>query len=154
MADCGTTNMGGVFSISDTIENEDLTAGEFGGLSWVDVPNMLPHGDTGNSQNIVSQSTWDNPVLCKGKGETDAGSPDVEFLDVPSAGIDAMNDAATFDNHNNYAFRIVWGDGVIEYNRGLVTGPTRLKGGNEDFRRLSYSLGMVQEAVVDESSTT
>lgn len=154
MADCGTTNMGGVFSISDTIENDDLTESEFGALSWTAVPNMITHGDTGNSQNIVSQSTWDNPVLCKGKGETDAGSPDVEFLDVPSAGIDAMNSAATFDNHNNYAFRIVWGDGVIEYNRGLVTGPTRLKGGNEDFRRLSYSLGMVQEAVVDESSTT
>lgn len=144
--------MGGVFSISDSIENDDLDLAGFTALTWVDVPNMISHGDTGNTQNIVSQSTWDNPVVCKGKGETDAGSPDVEFLDVANPGVDAMNAAAAYDNQNNYAFRIVWADGAIEYNRGLVTGPTRMKGGNEDFRRLSYALGMVQEAVVDDGT--
>lgn len=154
MADCGTTNIGAVFSISDTPENDDLDLAGFQGLTYIEVPGMGTMGDTGVSQNIVSYSTWDNRVLCKGKGEADAGSPDLEFLDAPSAGIDAMDAAAAVDNQNEYAFRVVWADGFVEYNRGLVTGPTYMKGSNEDFRRRGYSLGMNQEPVTDDSGVS
>lgn len=147
MSDCGATNFGGKFYISTTAENEDLSSSEFGQLTYVEVPNLGTHGDTGVTQNIISYSTWGRNVVCKGKGEADAGSPDVEFLDVASAGMDLMEAAASVNNQNNYAFKVEWSDGSLEFNRGLVTGPTRMKGGNEDFKRVSYNLGMQQEPV-------
>ena len=148
MSDCGGTNFGGKFSISTTTQNDDLNEAAFAALTYTQVPNIGNFGDTGVSQNIVSYSTWDRNVICKGKGEADAGSPDVEFLDVESPGMDLLLTAASVNNQNNYAFKIEWADGQIEYNRGIVTGPTRMKGGNEDFRRISFNLGLQQEPVV------
>lgn len=145
---CGITNYGGVFSISTTAENDDLNEAAFAALTYTEVPNLGNFGDTGVSQNIVSYSTWDRNVICKGKGEADAGSPDAEFLDEQSAGMDLMLAAASVNNQNAYAFKIEWADGAVEYNRGVVTGPTRMKGGNEDFRRVSFSLGMNQEPIM------
>lgn len=147
MSDCGATNFGGKFYISTTAQNEDLNQSQFANLTYEEVPNLGTHGDTGVSQNIISYSTWSRNVICKGKGEADAGSPDVEFLDVASAGMDLMLAAASVNNQNNYAFKIEWTDGSIEYNRGLVTGPTLMKGGNEDFKRVSFNLGLQQEPV-------
>ena len=138
------TNLGGSFSISTTAVNADQTLSEFEALTYTPVGSIGNIGDTGISQNAVSYSTWDRPVLQKGKGEADAGSPTLEFLDVPSAGQDAMLAAASFDDANNYAFLIEWPDGSKEYNRGLVMGPARPKGGNEDFKRLVYTLGLQQ----------
>ena len=84
--------------------------------------------------------------LCK--GEADAGSPVVEFLDVASAGMTALLVASDVDNSDSYAFKIEWPDGTIEFNRGIVTGPMRLKGGNEDFKRVSFTLGFSQTPVL------
>lgn len=148
MSDCGATNFGGKFYISTTAQNEDLNQAQFANLTYEEVPNLGTSGDTGVSQNIISYSTWGRNVICKGKGEADAGSPDVEFLDVASAGMDLMLAAASVNNQNNYAFKYEWTDGSIEYNRGLVTGPTLMKGGNEDFKRVSFNLGLQQEPVL------
>ena len=146
MAD-GITNFGGAFYISTTAANTDLTESEFTALSYTVVPNIGNHGDSGVSQNVVSYSTWDRNVISKGKGEADAGSPTIEFLDVASAGMTLLLAAAAVDNANSYAYKIVWSDGSIEYNRGIVTGPSRPKGGNEDFKRLVFNLGFSQEPV-------
>lgn len=144
MAGCGATNFGGKFYISNTAENEDLTLSEFEGLSYTEVPNLATAGATGVSQNVVTDSLWDRPVVCKGKGEADGGAPDIEFQDNPSAGLDLMLAAAAYDNANNYAFKFEWTDGSKEYNRGLVTGPQRPKGGNEDFKHVIFTLGLQQ----------
>ncbi len=151
MADCGATNFGGVFAISTTTENDDLTISEFTALSYTDVPNLVTHDPTGVTQNIVSDSTWDRPVICKGKGEANAGDPNCEFQDAPSAGMDLIVAAAAYDNTSNYAFEITWADGSIEYNRGLVTGPQRTKGGNEDFKHVIFTLGLQQPPEVVEA---
>ena len=142
------TNMGGTFSVSTTNENTTLDATGFEALTYTAVGNIGNMGDTGISQNAVSYSTWDQPVLQKGKGEANAGDPTIEFLDAPSAGMTLMLAAAAFDDTDNRAFKIEWADGTIEYNRGLVMGPTRPKGGNEDFKRLVFSLGMQQPPVL------
>lgn len=153
---CELTNFGGVFSVSTTaVGCDDLELSDFEALSYESVPNMGNHGDTGISQNLVNYSTWDRNVIRKGKGEADAQNPDVEFLDIPSAGLDIMLLAAGVSNTENYAFKVEWADGSIEYNRGLVTGPMRMKGGNEDFKRIQFSLGLQQEAVpVDAPSSS
>lgn len=142
------TNMGATFSVSTTVQNTDLDAAAFGLLTYTAIGNVGNIGDTGISQNAVSYSTWDRPVLQKGKGEADAGDPTVEFLDASSAGMDLMLAAAAFSDTDNRAFKIEWPDGSIEYNRGLVMGPSRPKGGNEDFKRVVFSLGLQQPPVL------
>lgn len=153
MSESGLTNFGGVFAISTTAANEDLTQSGFEALSYTTVPNIGQHGDTGVNQNVVSYSTWDRKTVAKGKGEANAGDPPVEFLDVSSPGMDLLIAAADVDNENSYAFRITYADGSIEYNRGIVTGPTRLKGRNEDFKRVSFNLGLNQPPVTVEGSS-
>lgn len=151
MSGCGATNFGGVFYIATTVSNDDLTLSEFEGLSYTEVPNLVTSDPTGVTQNVVSDSTWDRPVVCKGKGEANAGDPNVEFQDTPSAGMDLMNAAAAYDNTNNYATKFVWADASEEYNRGLVTGPQRTKGGNEDFKHVIFTLGLQQPPEVVEA---
>lgn len=155
MPACELTNIGGTFAISTVaVGCDDLALSDFETLSYEAVPNMGTHGDTGVNQNLVSYSTWDRQVLRKGKGEADAQNPDVEFLDIPSAGMDILKTAAGVTNDDNYAFRVTWPDGSKEYNRGLVTGPVRMKGNNEDFKRLQFSLGLQQEPVEVETPSS
>lgn len=149
MSDCGATNSGGKFFISSTSQNSDLSLSQFGGLNWLEVPNLGNFGDTGVTQNVTSYDTWDRNVTCKGKGIANAGDPTGEFLDVPSSGMDALLAASTVNNQNNYAFKHEWADGSVEYNRGLVLGPTRPKGGNEDFKRVVFTFAMNQEPIVN-----
>ena len=151
MAGCGATNFGGTFAISTTAANDDLTLSEFLGLTYIEVPNLVTADSTGVTQNIVTDSTWDRPVVCKGKGEANGGDPNVEFQDTPSAGMDLFMAAAAYDNTNNYACVFTWADGSEEYNRGLVTGPQRTKGGNEDFKHVIFTLGLQQPPEVVEA---
>ena len=151
MSSCGATNFGGTFSISTTTEDADLTLSEFEGLVYTEVPNLVTCDPTGITQNVVSDSTWDRPVVCKGKGEANAGDPNIEFQDVASAGMDLMLAAAAYDNTNNFAFKFLWADGSEEYDRGLVTGPQRTKGGNEDFKHTIFTLGLQQPPEIVEA---
>jgi hypothetical protein len=144
----GVTNLAGKFWISTSAENADLDQSGFDALGYVQVPNLGTHGDTGMDQNVVSYSTWDKTVLQKGKGEANAGDPDVEFLDVTSAGMTAMEAAAVVTVTDSYAFKVEWADGSLEYNRGVVTGPRRPKGANEDFKRVIFKLGLQQAPVL------
>jgi len=142
------TNFGGTFSISEAAANSDLTLSGFTALTFVLVPNIGNHGPSGVSQNVVSFSTWDRNVASKGKGEANAGDPTVTFLDIVSAGMTLMLAAADVDDSNSYGFKVTWPDGSVEYNRGIVTGPARPKGGNEDFKTLEFTLGFNQVPVI------
>jgi len=146
--ECGVTNFGGKFYVSTTAENSSLDLTGFEALDYEEVPGLVTSDPTGITQNVLSDSTWDRPVVCKGKGEADAGSPTIEFQDVASAGMDALEDAARYDNANNYACYFEWTDGSKEYNRGIVTGPERSKGGNEDFKHVMFTWGFQQPPVV------
>lgn len=151
----GTTNFGGKFYISPSVQNSDLDLAGFQAISgWIELPNVSTIGPTGIDQNVVTYPTWGNKTVQKGKGQADAGSPDVECLDVASAGKDAFVAAGAVDNGDNYAFAIEWEDGSIEYNRGLVMGPVKPKGGNEDFKRLTFTLGLQQPPVENNAATS
>lgn len=154
MSDCGITNIGCTVAISTTTEDTDLDLSGFEALTYTQLPNIGTVGDTGITQNAVSYPTWDRQVLCKGKGQADAGDPTIEAQDVPSAGLDLFLAAAAFDNANAYAFRFEWPDGSVEYNRGLVMGPQRPKGGNEDFKRVVFTLGLLQPPEVAEGPSS
>lgn len=154
----GQTNIGGKFYIAVDSSNDpdpqnaDLNEAAFGGLDWLQVPNMGQHGDTGTEQNMVTYSTWDNRLAIQQKGEATGSQAEVRFLDVASAGLTAMKEAGSIHDLNNYAFKLEWPDGRIEYNRGVVGAPSFPKGANEDFAEAVFMLGLNQEPVFSTAS--
>src|SRR5690606_27926337 len=94
------------------------------------------------------------------KGISNAGDPPIEVARNPTdLGQIALRAAAA--TKFNYAFKIEDNDAPsssytnsIYYNRGVVTGPTRPNGRNEDFILEVFTLGLNQrEIVVDPAAT-
>ena len=144
------TNIGGVFSISTTpVESGDLPLDEsgFSSLAYTPVPNMGSHGDTGVEQNTVGYPTWDNLLTIQKKGAATGAEYEVRFLDEASAGMTAMLGAAAIENNNDYAFKIEWPDGRIEYGAGTVKAPKFPKGENESFAEAVFTIISNQEIV-------
>lgn len=125
---------------------------------WVEIKGVGSHGEGGVSTNILTYDTWDTDVAQKAKGISDAGSPEIELARMPSdPGQDALRTAAK--TNLNYAFKMerndkvtVGGDPTIIYNVGIVTGPKRPFGRNEDFDLEVFTLGFNQLEVITEPS--
>ncbi len=151
MADIAYTQSGNKFYISTTAENDDLTdhAGSgFPSLSWVEVGNVGQLPEVGNDQNLPSYNVLSRGVSLKGKGVADAGAGTLEVArNDTDPGQIAMVAAAALSNFDNYAFKIERQDGSIDYLRGLVTGPMRSGGGNDDFDLLTYNISLNQEVL-------
>lgn len=132
----------------------DLDQAGFEALTYVLVGNVGEVGETGSDTNILTYDTWDTKVAQKAKGIIDAGSPDVEVArDYDDAGQNILRAAAK--TNLNYAFKIVKNDAIIIggtgttiYNRGLVTGPKRPNGRNEDFDLEQFTFALQQEEIV------
>lgn len=140
--------------ICATPQNSDLTQGQFELLAWVEVKGLGSHGETGAKTNILTYDTWGDSVTQKAKGMTDAGSPEIECARLPlDPGQILMNTAGAVGNANNYAFKMVRSDATgsgspsVFYNRGLVAGPTRPNGRNEDFDLVVWTLALQQSEV-------
>lgn len=144
-----------------TAQNSDLTLSDYNSLTWVEISGIGNLGESGKSTNILTYPTWDTTVQQKAKGITDAGSPTLEVARIPTdAGQIILRAAGAVGNNNNYAFKIQRADGVtgetgtIEYNRGLVAGPTRPNGRNEDFDLEVFTLAFQQEEIVVDPTTS
>jgi hypothetical protein len=138
-----------------TAQNSDLDQSEFEALEWVEIGAVGSRGEMGKTTNMLTYNTWNTSVSQKAKGTTDAGSPELEVARLPGdAGQDILRTAAAVGNNNNYAFKEVRADGTtadngtVIYNRGLVSGPRRPGGRNEDFDVEIYTLGFQQEEVL------
>ena len=149
------TNIGGKFYIAvdgsnDPVPaNTDLTLVDYQGFTWLEVPDMGNHGDSGVNQNIVSYSTWGNRLSTHIKGEAQGQQPEIRFLDKTSTGMSALKAAADVTDLNNYPTKLEWPDGAIEYNRGIFTAPTYAKGGNEDFAEAVFTFAINQEPIFE-----
>ena len=130
-------------------------------LTWTEVKNVASIGESGTNTNIVSYDELSTEVTQKQKGISNAGDPAVECARNPSdPGQQAMRAAAKTKYY--YAYKTEDADAPDEdttnsvyYNRGLVTGPTRPNGRNEDFILEIFTLGLVQtEIVVDPQPIT
>lgn len=149
------TNAGSKLYVCATAQPDDLTAGAFAALTWVQVGGVGSVGETGSSTNILNYDTWDDAVVQKAKGMTDAGSPEIEVArDPDDAGQDILRTAAGTNLY--YAFKIEGTDvpdanvnskPTIRYNRGLVVGPREPNGRNEDFDLEIFTLGLVQKQI-------
>jgi hypothetical protein len=132
----------------------DLTQTEYEALIWLEVKNVGAIGESGTNTNIVSYDELSTEVTQKQKGISNAGDPTVECArNPPDPGQQAMRAAAKTKYY--YAFKTEDADAPDEnttnsvyYNRGLVTGPTRPNGRNEDFILEVFTLGLVQKEIV------
>lgn len=141
------------FSICVTPQAADLNQAAFEALAFVAVGNVGNIGEMGTTTNILNYDTMTDSVSDKAKGISNAGDPDIECARVVGdAGQVAMRAAAA--TNFVYAFKLERDDGTITntiiFNRGLVVGPKRPNGRNEDFDLEVFTLGLVQlEVVVD-----
>lgn len=147
------SNAGSKLYVCTTPQPDDIDQTAFEALTWVQVKGVGSVGETGNTTNILTYDTWDTDVIQKAKGQTDAGSPEIEITPlIGDAGQAALRAAAA--TNYNYAFKVttndapeVGGTGTIRYNRGLVSGPREPNGRNEDFVLEVYTLGLQQKQI-------
>ena len=150
----GQTHIGATLAIAVTSDptvpdpqNTDLSASEFAALTYEDVPNLGTHGDTGVDQNIVTFPIWDRALAEQQKGAATGAQSEMTFLDVASDGLTAMKAAAGVTEGDNFALRITYSNGDIEYNRGVISAASFGKGENEAFRTVTFTMAANQEVV-------
>lgn len=142
------THAGATVSICATPQNDDLddhaTLG-FPGLTYVPIANVGNLGEYGYNTNMVNYPTFDRNLILKAKGQTDGGTLTIECAHKDAdPGQLAATAAGDPDSQDNYAFKIEFADGRIHYVRGPVGGPNHPSGGNEDFVRDVYTVGVNQ----------
>lgn len=132
----------------------DLLLAAYEALDWTEVKDVGNIGQTGMDTNLVSYDTLATEVTQKQKGISNAGDPEVECARNPKdKGQIAMRAAAA--TRYNYAFKIedadapdVTSSNTIYYNRGVVSGPFRPNGRNEDFILETFRIGLNQKEIV------
>ncbi len=141
--------------ICATAQNSTLVQADYELLTWVEIGGVGSRGEMGKNTNILSYNTWGDGVVQKAKGMTDAGTVELEVArSSTDAGQVILRTAAAVGNNNNYAFKELRSDGPVGgvgsvfYNRGLVAGPKRPGGRNEDFDLEVFTLGFQQEEVL------
>lgn len=151
------TNKGRRVYICATVKPTDLTQEQFEALTWVQVGKVGNVGDFGRQTNIVSYTTLDTEYQQKSKGISNAGDPVIECSrSYNDAGQVIMRTAGAPTSRYSYALKIEENDkptadytNTIHYVRGKVAGPVNLGGGNEDFVREQYTIGLEQVLTVD-----
>ena len=89
------TNAGSVLYVCATPQPDELDQTEYEGLTWVKVGGVGSVGETGSSTNVLNYPTWDDAVIQKGKGLTNAGDPEIEVAyDPDDAGQEILRTAA------------------------------------------------------------
>lgn len=163
------TNAGRKFYIAVTTaggttpspQASDLDQSGYEALNWLEVKNVGSIGQTGMDTNVVSYDELATEVTQKQKGISNAGDPEIECARNPTDdGQKAIRAAAA--TKMIYAFKCEDNDkpdsshtNSIYYNRGIVAGPKRPNGRNEDFILEVFTLGLVQkEIVVDPASSS
>lgn len=149
------TNAASRLFVCATPQNSNLDQAGFEALSWVEIGGVGSLGETGRKTNILTYDTWGDTVVQKGKGMTDAGSPELEVARNPTdPGQIILRAASAVGNNNNYAFKELRSDGLnggggtVRYNRGLATGPATPGGRNEDFDLEIFTLGFNMEPLI------
>lgn len=132
----------------------DLNQGQYEALNWKEVKNVGSVGEAGTNTNVVSYDELATDVDQKQKGRSNAGDPVIECArNATDGGQIAMRAAAL--TRFNYAFKFEYADkpsddytNTIVYNRGIVAGPVRPNGRNEDFIVENFTLGLNQREIV------
>lgn len=142
--------------ICETPQPDDLDRSAFEGLTWVEIGKIGMVGESGTDTNIVSYDLINQDVTQKQKGISDARNTPIECArDLSDVGQVALRAAALPGNRFNYAMKFEDNDkpssdytNTVTYRRGVLTGPTRAGGRNEDFILDVFTLGNNQVEVI------
>ncbi|PSM18220.1 hypothetical protein [Nitratireductor sp. StC3] len=143
------TNKGSTHWVCSTAQPSDLDQSGYEGLAWVQVKQVGSFGESGRNTNIVSYDTLETVVSLKDKGITNAGDPPMEVArahDDPGQII-----LRTFGGPGSddiCALKEIKRDGTVVYRRGVVAGPVRPGGRNEDFDLEVFTIGLLQDEIV------
>lgn len=148
------TNKGRKVYFCTTPQPANLDQSQFEALTWIEVGNVGSVGESGMNTNVVSYDELATEVTQKQKGISNAGDPTIECARNPTdAGQIALRAAAA----TKFFYAVKFEDldapdanhtNTVYYNRGLVAGPTRPNGRNEDFILEVFTLGLVQREIV------
>lgn len=133
------THVSNKFFISAAQATLPANAAAYAALAWTEVKGVGSMGEIGTKFNMLTYDQWSDTIALKAKGMADAGSPELEVARIYNdPGQIAMRTAGL--SNLTYAFKIERNDKVtgpgtntIIYNWGLVGGPARPQGRNEDF---------------------
>lgn len=139
------TNAGKTYSVSNAaVADADLDQTGFEALTWVEIGNVGSFPEFGRKENIAEYKTTKGVI--KGKGAPNWGGGDMECArDADDAGQVLLRGYGS--TKSQYAFKITHADGTVDYVRGIIAGPTRPQGGDEDFEIEMYTLGFNQASV-------
>lgn len=114
-------------------------------LAYVLIGKTGQLGQYGFKTNIISYKVFDRLLDLKAKGSTDGGTLMIECAtDKADAGQSAATAAGSPTVSDNYAFKITFANGDIDYVRGVVGGPESKGGNNEAFRISQFTVGVNQ----------
>lgn len=119
-----TISIGGVLSAKAT----DFVAGDFASQTWTAIDGWQNVGAIGDAAEVIKTALINQGRVIKQKGTNDAGSCECTFAIVSGDPGQAALIAAQ-KVKSNYAFKIVWSDGVTDYFIALVS--TRNRGGGD-----------------------
>ena len=145
MAQAPYTLVGATVGISSTAQNADMAglSPGFDSLTYVDIANVGNIGEYGFKTNMVSYPTMDRSIILKAKGQTDGGNVTIQCADANGdAGQLAVLAAADPTSQDNYVIKVAFANGVIDYLRGPLGGPSHPNGGPEAFAVNEYTLGV------------
>lgn len=142
--------------VCSTPQPADLNLSGYQALTYVEVQHVGTVGVAGTATNIVNYDELATTVEAKAKAISNAGDPVIDVARNPTDAGQIIMRAIALTNQT-YAFKIEDADApsagytnTIYYNRGVVSGPSRPGGRNQDFILERYTLGFVQlEIVVD-----
>ena len=140
------TLAGATVGICVTVQNADLADDDaFAALTYVPIDRVGNIGAYGYDTNLVSYPTLDRLLTIMAKGATSGGTMTIQCADdVANAGQVALIAAGSPTTSANYAFKITYSTGRIDYVRGPVSGPNNPGGGNEAFALLDFKVGVNQ----------
>lgn len=133
-----------------TVQNSDLAnAAAYAALTWVQVGSVGSIGEFGATSSDLTYNTLDETVTTHQKGIADAGSPQIEVVDLSAdPGQVILRTFGSPTNKGNMAVKFERADGgttnTILYSRGVVTGPTYPNGGSEDFDLARFTIMLNQ----------
>lgn len=145
MSDVVYSNSGIEIAIAADVVDNNLSRTEFEALTYAPIANVGSLGEYGITTNINAYDSFDKTVTTKTKGLTDGGNPTLECArndsDPGQAILIAAGPPSIFSSR---AIRVTKQDGAVDYLRGLISGPSKPGGRNEDFDLLVFTIALNQ----------
>jgi hypothetical protein len=140
-----TTASGTKIEIGPVAADNVDTASEYAALTpYTVVGKVESIGDFGDERSAVTFNEIGAGRIQKAKGSADAGTIALTVAYV-SADPGQLALEAALNNINNFAFRVTFPDGAIQYFRGLVMSKKRSIGTADNVLKRTFNIGINSE---------